>query len=269
MLTRRGGRTFLGSLFWLPISIVAWLGSFAWTVVLLLSMAPLLIFLPFHRIQLWWAHPMLGWPIHLTLSRYRITVDPRYDRSRTVVFVQNHVSMLDAFIACRGIRVPLCGLENAAHLKLPGYGWLLRGANAIPVDKGARSYKRIAEAMRERASRGISILTFPEGTRTLDGHVGSFRRGVFRMAIEAGLPIVPMAVRGAFRMLPKGAFTARPASLDVYMAPPIATADLTLDDLPELMARTHAVLEGWVERREMLGDLCGAPFREQPEHAAE
>lgn len=263
MLTKRGGRTLVGNLLWLPSSLIAWLLSGVWTTLLLVSMGPLLIFFPFERIQMWGWQPLMGHVVHFAFGRFRIEVDPRHSWERTVVFVQNHVSMLDGYIACRTIRAPLCGLENAAHLKLPGYGWMMRAANAIPVDKGAGRYARIAAAMKDRARRGISILTFPEGHRTLDGKVRPFRRGVFRMAHEAGLPIVPIAVRGAYRLLPKGAISARPATLEIYVAPPIETAGLTPDQLRELADRVHQVITAWVERREKRGDLCLQPFETQ------
>lgn len=245
---------------WLPFSIASWLTCMSWMIALFVSVLPVMIFVPFERLQLWWAHPMLGWPVRFTLSRLKVHVDPRYDKKRVVVFVQNHVSMLDANIACGSIRVPLCGLENASHLKVPGYGWLLTSANAIPVERGAGRYKKIAEAFRERASRGISILTFPEAHRTIDGKLRPFKRGVFTIARDAGLPIVPLAVRGAWRMLPKGALTCRPAKIEVYMAPPIETAGLTDEQIPELMERVRRVIEAWVERGEKLGDLCLQPF---------
>jgi 1-acyl-sn-glycerol-3-phosphate acyltransferase len=260
LLTRRGGRTLIGSLLWLPFSLAAWVLSIVWMILLFISLLPLWAFRPFEKIQLLWAHPMLGWPVYFTFSRFRREEDPRYDRKRVVMFVQNHVSMFDGVIACASIRVPLCGLENAAHLKVPGYGWLLRGANAVPVEKGARRYVQLAEAIKERAARGISIVTFPEAHRTLDGKVQPFRRGVFRMARDAGIPIVPLGVRGAFRMLPKGALTMRPANLEVYVAPPIETEGLSDQQLVEVMDRAHQVLTAWVERREKLGDLCVEPI---------
>jgi 1-acyl-sn-glycerol-3-phosphate acyltransferase len=228
-----------------------------------------MLFIPFERFQLKYPHIMAGWPVHFTFSSCRVVVDPRYDRSKVCVFVQNHVSMLDACLACRSIRVPIAGLENASHLAVPGYGWLLRAANAIPVERRAGMYGKVAEAFKERASRGISILTFPEAHRTLDGKLRPFKKGVFMIARDAGIPIVPLAVRGAFRMLPKGAITVRPTKLEIYMAPQIETAGLTDEQIPELMDRVKRVLEAWIERGEMLGELCVQPFAPASEPAAE
>lgn len=187
--------------------------------------------------------------------------DPGYRRDVVSMFMQNHVTMLDGCTATAAIRVPLCGLENAAHLKVPGYGWIMRCANAIAVDrKDPRMRAGIRTAIHDRITRGINVLTFPEGHRTLDGKLRPFKRGVFRMAVEAGIPVSPIAVRGAYKMMPKGSFTVRPSQVEVYIAPQIETKDLTLKDLPALMERVKTVMEAFIERGEMLGHLCKEPL---------
>ena len=258
------GRSWWGELLWLPWSIIAWTISFFWMICLTLIILPIMLFVRFERFQL---PPQLcvSLPIWLTCSRLKVHVDPGYDRSRVSMFMQNHVSMMDACIACGSIRVPFCGLENASHLRVPGYGWLMRCANAIPVDRSKKGFfAEIEAAMRERASRGISILVFPEAHRTMDGKLRPFKRGVFQMARDAGIPIVPIAVRGAYRMLPKGTISVRPSTIEVYIAPQIETEGLRDDDLPALMERVREVLEGWVERGEKLGHLCQRPLQGEP-----
>jgi len=206
--------------------------------------------MPFERFQVR-LHRAAGLPLFFTFSRFRLQVSPAYDQRRVSMFVQNHVSMFDAHIALNATRVPLCGLENSAHLRVPGYGWLLRLANAIPVDRGAGRFTRVAHAVADRMRRGISVLVFPEAHRTRDGRVQPFKRGVFTIARDAGLPIVPLAVRGAFRLLPKGAITSRPSTIEVYMGPQIETKGLNDAQLGELITHVHGIIEAWVERREI------------------
>jgi 1-acyl-sn-glycerol-3-phosphate acyltransferase len=254
------GRSWWGEALWLPWSITVWLISFVWMVFLTLLILPIMVFVPFERFQL---APQLcvSLPIWLTCSRLKVHVDPAYDRRRVSMFMQNHVSMMDACIACGSFRVPFCGLENASHLRVPGYGWLMRCANAIPVDRSKKGFfADIEAAIRERVSRGISILVFPEGHRTMDGKLRSFKRGVFQMARDAGIPIVPVAVRGAYRMLPKGTLSVRPSKIDVYIGPQIETEGLADEDLPALMERVRDLLEAWIERGEMLGERCRDPL---------
>ncbi|MCX4245324.1 lysophospholipid acyltransferase family protein [Paraliomyxa miuraensis] len=255
-------RTVLGDLVWAPWSVVGWTGTLAWMGTIAAVALPMtLAGVPFENLQvrLGW-QPAVAWPLWLMLSPLRVTYDPRYDKARVSVFTQNHVSVLDANIACGTIPVPLCGLENAAHLQLPGYGWLLRMSNAIPVRKGEGRFSEIADAFRERASRGVSVLAFPEAHRTIDGKLRPFKSGVFRAARDAGLPIVPIVSRGMYRMLPKGSVTVRPSRIEVYVAPQIETEGLSDDQLPALMDRVRTVMEAWIERKEMLGDLCLEPL---------
>lgn len=254
-------RTLVGAALWAPWSAVGWVATLGWMGAIAASMLPMTLAVPFERLQIRYSfQPAVSWPLWLLLSPLRVTYDPGYDRSRVSVFTMNHVSMLDANIACGSIPVPLCGLENAAHLHLPGYGWLLRMSNAIPVRKGEGRFAEIAEAFGERASRGISVLAFPEAHRTLDGKLRPFKSGVFRAARDAGVPIVPVVSRGAYRMLPKGAFTMRPSRIEVYVAPQIETAGLSDDQIPALIERVREVMEAWIERKEMLGHRCLEPL---------
>ncbi len=224
------------------------------------SALPVTVFKPFEKFQMLWVQPGVAVPLKFMFSKLDVEYDPAFDKTKMSVFMQNHVSMADANIACGSIPVPICGLENASHLSVPGYGWLLKMSNAIPVRKGGRRYEEVAAAFEERASRGISILTFPEAHRTLDGKVGKFKRGVFNIAVKSNLPIAPICVRGAYKLLPKGEFTIRPTRIHVYMPPQIETHNLTEDDVPELMERVQDVMRAWVDDGVKRPDLCTAPF---------
>jgi len=253
-------RTTLGNIVFAPYSAVGWLATLGWMCLLSATTLPMLAFRRFESFQIKWPHPQISWPLWFIGCPLKVDRDPKYDKKKVSVFMLNHTSMLDASIACGSIQVPLCGLENAAHLKVPGYGWVLTMANAIPVRKGARRYEEIAEAFNERRSRGISVLAFPEAHRTMDGKVRPFKRGVFHIAVEAGIPITPMAVRGAYEMLPKGTWIHRPTKLHVYMAPQIETKDLTTDQVPQLMERVHEVVRAWVEDGVKKPELCLEPI---------
>lgn len=260
VMARPNGRTLLGNVLWAPYSLAVLGGGAAWMGGLWASALPVTLFKPFEKFQMMWVQPHVATPLKFALSKLDVEYDPLFDKTKMSVFMQNHVSMMDANIACGAIPVPLCGLENAAHLDVPGYGWLLRMSNAIPVRKGAKRYEEVAAAFEERASRGISILTFPEAHRTLDGKVGTFKRGVFSISVKSNMPIAPLCVRGAYKLLPKGQFTIRPSRVHVYMAPQIDTTNLTEDDVPELMERVHEVVRSWVDDGVKRPDLCTKPF---------
>ncbi len=249
----------VADLFHYPWSVVVWGGGLAWMAWLVATSLPLTLFIPFERFQTRWPMPQIGWTLFATFSRVRVVHDPRYRRRRGVVFVQNHVSVYDGYIACHVIRVPLAGLENESHLKLPGYGWMMRLANAVPVGRGQGRFAKIAKQMKERVSRGISVLTFPEGTRTPDGKVGPFKRGVFQIARDAGIPVVPLGVRGMHEVLPKGRFLIRPGTVEIYMGPEIETAGLTDVQLDRLAERVREIISDWVEHGRTCGDVIFEP----------
>ncbi len=250
----------LGNALWAPYTVAAFGGTLAWMGALWASALPVTLFKPFEKFQMKWVQPLVATPLKFAFSKLDVEHDPEFDKTKMSVFMQNHVTMMDANIACGSIPVPICGLENAAHLDVPGYGWLLKMSNAIPVRKGGKRYSEVAEAFAERASRGISILTFPEAHRTLDGKVGDFKRGVFLISVRSNLPIAPVCVRGAYKMLPKGEYTIRPSRIHVYMAPQIDTSNLTEDDVPELMERVQELMRAWVDDGVRRPELCTAPF---------
>ncbi|MBL4685214.1 MAG: 1-acyl-sn-glycerol-3-phosphate acyltransferase [Nannocystaceae bacterium] len=255
------GRTVIGEVLWFPYSIFAWTSTLLWLCLVGVCCAVAVLFVPFERFQHRGPHLLTGFPMWFSLGPVRTIEDPLYRRDVVSMFMQNHISMLDGCTATASIRVPLCGLENASHLNVPGYGWIMRCANAIAVDrKDPKLREHIRDAIRDRIARGINVLTFPEGHRTTDGTVRPLKNGVFRMAIEAGIPISPVAVRGAYKLLPKGVFTVRPARVVVYIAPQIETKGLTMQDVPALKERVRTVLDAFVQRGEMLGELCKEPI---------
>jgi 1-acyl-sn-glycerol-3-phosphate acyltransferase len=123
----------------------------------------------------------------------------------------------------------------------------MRAANGIPVPRGAKRTEALVEATKERASRGISVLTFPEAHRTMDGRVRPFRRGAFVMAREAGLPIVPIGIRGMYHVLPKGSWVVNPGHLEIFMGRAYETQGLSDAELEALVEEVHRVIANWVE----------------------
>lgn len=246
-------------------AIVAWSVALVIQVAMVVICVPLMAFIPFERIQGGIPAAIFGRIPYLTLSRMTVTWDPSFDPKRVSVFCANHTSMLDGFLAVRALPHPFCGVENAEHLQLPGYGWCMRMANAIPIHKNVPDRTaRLTLAAKERASRGIGIIAFPEGHRTVDGTMRPFRTGAFFMARDAGLPIVPVSFRGSFQVLPKGTIIPRPGHhLDLYVGPQLETAGLSDDEVRALAARAREIVAGWLEQRVMAGGVDPAKGVEQ------
>ena len=186
--------------------------------------------------------------VYMTLSKVRVIYDPNFDAERRSVFTQNHVSMMDGHIACVAIPHDFCGLMNSWHFNIPCYGWIMRSTGGIPVSpRKAGRTAQLTTAAKDRMKRGLSILTFPEGHRTRDMKVGPFKRGVFFMARDANIPIVPLAVHGIHKVNCKGKYTFTPGQITVYVGAQIETAGLTDEEVHALAEHTRQIVSVFAE----------------------
>ncbi len=240
---------------WALWSILVWSFTFVWMILLVLLSVPLMLFVPFARFQRLFPVPMMMLVPYLTLSRIRVTRHLRFDAAQHYIFVVNHTSLLDAHMVILAFPQVICGMMNEAHLWVPAYGWIMRMANAIPVPRKVQGRAaKLAEMVRERAARGLSVVTFPEGHRTVDGKIREFRRGIFYMARDSGVPIVPVAIRGLYDVFPKGTWIMRPGRIDIYIGPPVETRGLTDAQVDLLTERTRAWITRWVEEGQTPAD---------------
>lgn len=164
----------------------------------------------------------------------REKLDPR----NAYVYVANHVNILDMFIIYQAVPHYTRALEHVDHFSWPLIGPLLTAAGQIPVDPANR---RMTAAALKRATemlqRGESVTVMPEGVRTLDGSVGPFFPGAFRIAIKAGVPVVPLAIRGGRAVSRRGDWRIRPGEEQIFIEDPIPTDPLKMKDA-EALAQT-------------------------------
>ncbi len=209
----------------------------------------LTLFVPYQKVHRRLTSPLMGFCVRLTFSRFAITYDPAFDPERRGVFCQNHVNLLDAHVSSAVIPHPFCGLMNAWHFKVPFYGWLMWVSKGIPVNHGRhRMLDDMIEGAKDRAAQGMSVLTFPEAHRTRTGQVGPFKKGVFVMAREAGLPVVPICVRGMFDVNRKGSWLFRPGRVEVYVGKQVETAGVSEADIMMVADEVRATMVRFVEQ---------------------
>lgn len=127
---------------------------------------------------------------------------------------------------------------------IPFMGWHLWSAGNFPIDRSdprrtANSLRRVIDGVRG----GKSLAVFPEGTRTPDGRLQEFKHGAFKIAMRAGVPIVPVAIRGTFKLLPKTTLAPRPGRVDVIIGMPIDTRGYSEKNLGDLIARTRDAIQ--------------------------
>ena len=187
----------------------------------------------------------------LTFNKRTHHVHADVDPDTQYIFIQNHTSLLDHIGMNTATPHFKQGIELETHFDYPFYGWFMKARGTIPVPKDRQgALEALLHGVREEVNAGHSILGFPEGHRTLTGHVGRFHDGLFQIAIELGVPIVPVAVTGLYEVLPKGSFIIRPGNaVIVYVEEPIPTEGLTKEDVPALRDRMRDIISARVEAR--------------------
>ena len=157
------------------------------------------------------------------------------------VIVSNHSSHLDGPALALAFPRPIVFVAKKELARIPVFGQALRGIGSVIVDRGrSEKARRQMKKALDQIRAGSWVVIFAEGTRSRDGRLRAFKKGGFHLAIDAQVPIVPVAIRGAFAVLPKGAIhVRRPGTVEVVVGEPISVAGLTKKDLPELLERTH------------------------------
>jgi 1-acyl-sn-glycerol-3-phosphate acyltransferase len=170
---------------------------------------------------------------------FRVIDEVHPDPRRPYVFVANHQSNADPFLVAM-VPWEMKWLSKKSIFDIPLLGWMMRVAGDVEVERGNKeSARRAMEELRERLDRKLSVVIFPQGTRSPDGTVGPFREGAFRLAIEAGVDIVPLAVAGTAESLPKGSIAFKKTSATVTVLPPVATRGMSVEDAPALAEKVR------------------------------
>jgi 1-acyl-sn-glycerol-3-phosphate acyltransferase len=158
------------------------------------------------------------------------------ERGRSYVVASNHQSLYDILLVYGWLGIDFRWVMKEELRGIPGLGASCERMGHIFVDRSSPvAASRTLETARARVAEGASVLFFPEGTRSPDGKLGAFKRGAFRMALDLGLPILPMTIVGTRRILPPGSRDLRPGRAKLVIHPPIETADWSPERLPELI----------------------------------
>lgn len=214
---------------WLPITFVVWL-----------------VTMPFDKGRYWtgfvfrrlcvvhqWLNPM--WKFRTTGIK---VADPRHP----YVAVSNHESFVDMLLISH-LPFEMKWLSKESILKIPAVGWLMMMAGDIRLVRGNKD--SIVAAMAECGrvlDNKITVMLFPEGTRTRDGSLGVFKDGAFRLAIEHQVPILPMVVDGTRTALAAGGWLMNVTEAQVKVLEPIPTTGMTSDDIGPLRDRVRTLI---------------------------
>jgi 1-acyl-sn-glycerol-3-phosphate acyltransferase len=180
-------------------------------------------------------------------------------RPATYVFVSNHQSIYDIPVIFATLPYQLRIIAKESLARFPVLGWHLKRGGHLFVDRRNPDRAGILKRWRALVADGLSLIIFAEGTRSGDGRVGHFKAGSFLLAIEAGLPIVPLAVIGTRRVMPKGRLRTEPADVRLVVHDPIAPPRIdtpTIQDAKALADRVHGVVAATVEKLQNGGIAC-------------
>lgn len=157
---------------------------------------------------------------------------------RPAIFLYNHRSRFDPFVASALMGDNWIKVAKKELARDPIVGTILKCVDAAFLDRDdtAASVNTLRE-IEERTKKGISVLIAPEGSRQDGAGVGSFKKGAFRMAMAAGVPIVPIVIRNVADVAPRESFTITPGTVDIAVLPPISVDGWTPDSLPEHIAQ--------------------------------
>jgi 1-acyl-sn-glycerol-3-phosphate acyltransferase len=176
-------------------------------------------------------------------AKLRVEGLERVDFSRPHVFVANHQSIIDVCALFRALPVPIRFVIKRELAKVPFIGWYARAMGMVFIERGhAREAAERLRAVVSLVRAGESLCAFPEGTRSRDGALRPFKGGAFQVALQAGVPVVPIAIDGSGAVLPASGFRVRPGTITLRIGAPIPTAGLNAGDRQALARRAHAAV---------------------------
>ncbi len=166
----------------------------------------------------------------------------RLPRDRTFIFVSNHQSIYDIPVIFATLPYQLRIIAKESLGSFPFLGWHLQRNGHLLVDRRNPDRAGILRRWRALVGEGLSLIIFPEGTRSADGRVGRFKAGSFLLAVEAQLPVVPLSIDGTRHVMRKGRLMTCPGHARLVVHEPIDTAGLAAGDARRLAERVRDVV---------------------------
>jgi 1-acyl-sn-glycerol-3-phosphate acyltransferase len=195
----------------------------------------------------------------LVLSNIRVTVKgfSNLKPGRSYIYMANHMSNFDIPVIQAYLPVQFRWLAKAELYKIPIFGYAMKRAGYISIDRSDRksaieSLDRAAKIIRD----GVSVVIFPEGTRSRTNHVQPFKKGGFFLAVDSGVPIIPIIIHGTERIMPKKQILIKPGNVTLEIAKPINSSDYTRETKNDLMDKIRDIFLKSFEKNKINGALC-------------
>jgi 1-acyl-sn-glycerol-3-phosphate acyltransferase len=165
------------------------------------------------------------------------------EKDQSYILVSNHASILDIPAIISAAPFPVRFIAKNSLIWFPIFGWFLYLSGHILIDRrSAQSALRSLKKASSQLKKGISIIVFPEGTRSPDGEVKQFKRGAFLLAQHSKFPVVPISTIGTYEMLPRHGWCFWPGTIHIRVGEPIPTRDLSHRELKDLMGKVQETI---------------------------
>jgi len=192
-----------------------------------------------HRVARLWGKIQL----RITGTRVQIMGLDHIAPEKSYILVSNHQSTFDIFALLGYLPIQFRWTAKAELFRTPFMGWAMSRIGYIPIERGSpkkayRSMLRAAEVVR----KGTSVIIFPEGTRSPDGNLQPFKKGVFLIALKSQAPILPITIQGTSKIMRKGDWRTYPGQVRIQIDPPIETARIPAEKEEQLSQRVRSTL---------------------------
>lgn len=186
---------------------------------------------------------MCRWVVFSVGIRLTVKGLENIDPDKQYILMMNHVNLLDPFLFYPYFPGRARGIEEESHFKWPLYGRVIRRIGQFPINrksgmKAMETLREVAELIRNRSDSSVVVL--PEGTRTMTGKLGNFKKGGFLLALETGLDILPMIQTGGFKIKRKKEWKIRPGKMELVFESPISIRGYSRENIANLMEETRA-----------------------------
>jgi 1-acyl-sn-glycerol-3-phosphate acyltransferase len=232
-----------------------------WVILSTLVLGLLAIFLsffvrsgnPVHKIARFWGRSIL------IVSRIKVSVEglSNIDGSKSYIYMPNHQSNFDIPVLLGHLKVQFRWLAKVELFKIPIFGHAMRKAGYISIDRNNReSAFESLKVAAHKIKNGVSVLIFPEGTRSRDGNIRPFKKGGFVVAIDSGAPIVPVVITGTRSIMTKGSLRINPGKVTMIIHQPIQTSVYTRETKGALMESVRRVICEGLQNSEAGKSVC-------------
>lgn len=220
---------------------------YPWTLIVLLLAMPISLFgeNAVHNLGILWGRSALL----LAGIRFKVLGTEHIPHGRPAIYISNHQSNFDIPLFYAALPLQFRWMAKQELFDIPLFGLAMKRSGYIPIDRSDR--RKAMHGMLEAAKRiaaGASVVIFPEGTRTPDGELKSFKKGGFLLAIKAQVPVVPVAIKGSFEVMAKDSWRIHGGEIVMQILPPAETSGLKNADTDSLLEQVHTAIAAQLQR---------------------